>query len=126
MTTSDITLALPDKTKVNTLAITANPQVYNELIQRIVCLLFCSDPGIKINDQTVYQLLQTIGSMPESAANSSLSVVADNIRSKLNSEEYCIDSLEIRVSHEGSQTLVTFNVTPAATDKPITEVFIYE
>ena len=126
MTTSDITLALPDKTKVNTLTITANPQVYDELIQRIVCLLFCSDPGIKINERTVYQLLQTIGSMPESAANSSLSVVADNIRSKLNSEEYCIDSLEISVSHEGSQTLVTFNVTPASADKPTTEVFIYE
>ena len=120
---SDLTLDLPDKTRVNTLVITPTPKVYNELLQRVICLLFCADMGLTVNGQSVYHILQTAGDMPKVTSDSRLGILADAIKDKLNEEEYCISSLNITVTGEGSSVSIVFNITPADSDETITEVF---
>ena len=121
--TDDIVLDLPNKARVSTLAITATPTVYNELVQRTICLLFCADSRLTVNNQTPYQILQTIGNMPTSSADSRLSVLADDIRAKLNEEEYCIDSLSISMTTAEDSAGISFNIIPADSAESITEVF---
>ena len=112
MITDDIKLALTPGTRLTTLSVCPDFSEYNELMQRAVVLLLCSEsPDLRVNGYTLLQAVTNSTSEGIRELKSYSSYYASALKTLLNSEQPEVDSLSIDMETDGLKVIVKINIT---------------
>lgn len=110
---NDLTLLLPDRQELRSLTVSAETGQYNELMQRVICLLILADHReFTINGMTIAETLASGNASTISALNSKLSTISDELKKKINEDGKTVDKISLSAYADNSNVVININITP--------------
>lgn len=120
---TDFNLYLPEGVGMTKIAIVPSFKDMHPLIQRAVCLMVAHESsGLTINDIPIMSFMQQTSNTDTAALAQMLTPVADSLQQLMNADEDSVSSLNFSVRSDNGRLYVDINITPMATEEPVSSV----